>query len=59
MKKYMVIFDPQKEWKVETTNFASLGKNSPLNGYTLKGKVLGTISNGEVLFRDESLKEVI
>ena len=55
----LVIFDPQKEWKVETTNFASLGKNSPLNGYTLKGKVLGTISNGEVLFRDESLKEVI
>lgn len=55
----LVIFDPQKEWKVETADFVSLGKNSPLDGSTLKGKVLGTISNGEVLFRDESLKDVV
>src|SRR4030042_6957149 len=33
------IFDLHKEWTVDTDKFASKGKNTPLAGRTLKGKV--------------------
>ena len=50
------IFDLHKEWVVDTTKFASKGKNTPLNGKTLKGKVMATIYMGNPVYIDESLK---
>lgn len=44
----IVIFDPESEFVVDTKRFYSKGKNSPFNGWRLKGMVLKTIVSGEV-----------
>ncbi|MFH1639483.1 MAG: dihydroorotase [Chloroflexota bacterium] len=51
----ITIFDPNKEWPVETRDFLSRGKNTPLAGATLRGKVIATIARGEIVFRDSSV----
>jgi dihydroorotase len=50
----IVIFDPDAEWTVDPSKFASKGKNTPLAGETLKGKVTATICRGEVVYWAES-----
>ncbi|MHB8104303.1 MAG: dihydroorotase [Dehalococcoidales bacterium] len=50
------IFDLHKEWTVDVEKFASKGKNSPLNGRTLKGKVMSTIYMGNPVYMDEGMK---
>lgn len=52
----VTIFDPDKEWTVDVSKFASMGKNTPLNGATLKGKVMATIFQGNLVYKDESVK---
>jgi len=51
----ITIFDPMREWFVDTSKFASKGKNTPLAGSTLKGKVMATIYNGKIVYQDESV----
>lgn len=46
----LVLFDPEKSWKVDAAQFASKGKNSPYDGMTLYGVVEKTISNGKVVY---------
>ena len=46
----VTIFDPEAEWVVDTEEFVSKGKNSPLHGATLKGRVMTTVVGGEVVF---------
>ena len=46
----ITVFDPEAEWVVDVGSFKSKGKNSPLDGVTLKGKVMATIVGGEVVF---------
>ena len=48
----IVLFDPNEEWVVDVDKFESKGKNTPLNGVTLKGKVKATLVRGEVVFQD-------
>jgi dihydroorotase len=50
------IFDLHKEWQVDTDKFASKGKNTPLAGQTLKGKVMGTVYMGNPVYLDETLR---
>ena len=50
------LFDLHKEWIVDIDKFASKGKNTPLNGQTLKGKVMATIYMGNPVYLDETLK---
>ena len=52
----VTIFDPGKEWVVDTKTFASKGKNNPLDGETLKGKVMATISRGKIAYKEEAIK---
>ena len=47
----VVIFDPEKEWVVNPDEFASKGKNTPLAGAVLKGKVMMTIFGGMVVYK--------
>lgn len=49
----VTIFDPNAEWTVDVSKFASKGKNTPLQGDRLKGRVMITIYNGKVMYRDE------
>jgi len=52
----ITIFDPDLEWIVDTKDFASKGKNTPLAGSRLKGKVMATISQGKLVYKDDSIK---
>jgi dihydroorotase len=49
----IVVFDPEAQWMVDTHEFASLGKNSPLHGQNLKGQVMLTMVGGTIVFRRE------
>ena len=48
----IVIFDPEREWVVDPTEFLSMGKNTPLHGSTLKGRVVTTLVEGRVVYQD-------
>ncbi|MCI0777707.1 MAG: dihydroorotase [Chloroflexi bacterium] len=51
----IVLLDLEAEWVVEPERFASKGRNTPLAGRTLKGKVVATIYNGEVVWAEEKV----
>jgi dihydroorotase len=51
----VTIFDPDREWVVEPTAFASKGKNTPLVGSALKGKIMATVSRGKLVYKDDSI----
>lgn len=51
----VVLFDPTSEWVVDPDTFVSKGKNTPLAGRTLKGKVMATISRGRLVYQDDSI----
>lgn len=48
----LTIFDPNEEWVVDASKFASKGRNTPFNGRTLKGKVKYTIVAGKIVYQD-------
>jgi len=50
----VTLFDPALEWVVDTKAFASKGKNTPLAGERLKGRVMATISQGKLVYKDDS-----
>jgi dihydroorotase len=52
----VTLFDPDISWVVDTEAFASKGKNTPLAGSVLKGKVMATIFGGKLVHKDDSLK---
>ena len=49
----IVLLDPQTEWTVESARFASKGKNTPLDGVTLRGAAVTTIADGRVVHETE------
>jgi len=51
----ITILDPDREWIVDSRNFASKGKNTPYDGYKFKGKVMATMSQGKLIYTDDSL----
>lgn len=52
----ITIFDPEAEWVGDPEDFLSRGKNTPLAGSILKGKVMATLVEGEVVYKDERIK---
>ena len=55
----ITIFDPDKEWVMDTGKFSSRGKNNPLNGERLKGRVIATIYNGKFAYKDDSFSAMV
>jgi len=51
----VTIFDPDEEWEVDADTFASMGRNTPLNGQKLRGKVMATVFGGKVVYRDRTM----
>jgi len=51
----VTIFDPNREWVVDPRAFASKGKNTPLAGSVLKGKVMATLFQGKPVYADDSI----
>jgi dihydroorotase len=46
----VTIFDPDAEWTVDPSKFFSKGKNTPLAGATLRGKVWMTLVGGWMVY---------
>ncbi len=51
----LVVFDPEREWVVDPSRMASRGRNTPLDGHRLRGRVLLTIA-GERVWRSPELE---
>ena len=45
----VTLFDPDAEWVVDPLQFASKGRNTPLAGRTLRGRVVATVYAGRVV----------
>lgn len=52
----VVLFDPDQEWTVDTSEFESKGRNTPLEGTTLKGRVMATFASGRLVYQSPDLK---
>ena len=52
----VTLFDPDMDWIVDIGHFASKGKNTPLAGSMLKGKVMATIFQGKLVYKDDLVK---
>jgi dihydroorotase len=50
----VTIIDPAREWTVDTAAFVSRGRNTPLAGAALKGKVVATLVGGAMVYRDNT-----
>ena len=52
----IVLFDPEQNWTVDTSEFESKGRNTPLEGTTLKGRVVATFASGSLVYQGPGLK---
>jgi len=50
----LIVVDPSREWTVSAATLVSKGKNTPLLGRTLRGRVIAAIVNGETRYRDDA-----
>jgi dihydroorotase len=48
----ILIFDPDKKVKIDRQKFRSKSRNTPFSGWDLKGVVLYTIVNGNIVYSD-------
>ncbi len=53
----LVVFDRSDPWSVDAASLASRGKNSPLVGRELPGRVLLTLAAGRLAYEDPSLAD--
>ena len=51
----IVLFDPEQEWTVDTAEFESKGRNTPLEGTMLKGRVVATFASGNIIYQSPRL----
>jgi dihydroorotase len=51
----LVLFDPSDRWVIDESSLRSLGKNSPLLGRSLPGRVLLTVARGRLAYVDDAL----
>ena len=49
-KADLVLFDPERAWKVIADSFRSKSKNSPFDGRPVQGQVLRTVVDGRVVY---------
>lgn len=50
----IVIFDPQKTWRIDASKFASKSRNTPFQGREVTGAVRATIADGEVIYESDT-----
>ena len=48
----ITVIDPEKVWTVDKNKFYSKGKNTPFDGWELKGKAVMTIVGGKTVYSD-------
>lgn len=50
----IVVFDPAERWIVDVGRFASKGRNTPLDGTELMGRVRAVVAGGRLAFAQEA-----
>jgi dihydroorotase len=50
----VTVFDPDWAWMIEENWFLSRSKNSPFVGHRVKGRVILTVSRGEIAFEESA-----
>ncbi|MFH0995177.1 MAG: dihydroorotase [Pseudomonadota bacterium] len=48
----ITVIDPDRIWTVDAGRFQSIGRNTPFDGWTLKGKAVLTMVNGAIVFEE-------
>lgn len=56
-KANLTVIDPYMEKTVQTNEFVSLGKNSPFNGWKLRGWPVLTVASGKIVMAERQLCE--
>jgi dihydroorotase len=50
----LTLLDLNRTWKFDVTQTRSRSRNSPFNGWEMKGKAVATIVGGKVVYQDRS-----
>ncbi|MFP5204228.1 MAG: dihydroorotase, partial [Acidobacteriota bacterium] len=50
----VVVFDPRAEWIYHANASKSKAKNTPFDGWTLRGRVRWTLSEGRIAYASPS-----
>ena len=53
----VIIVDTEQEYAIDKNKFVSKGHNTPFDGWKVKGKVLYTICDGKIVFKNQEEKE--
>jgi dihydroorotase len=48
----IILVDFDNEYKVDVSKFASKSKNSPFDGFKVKGRVISTMVGGKIVYED-------
>ena len=51
----LTIFDPNREFSVQASEFKSKSRNTPFDGWTLRGSPMATIYKGKIIWRHKTL----
>lgn len=51
----LTIFDPDREFNVQASEFKSKSRNTPFDGWTLRGSPMATIHKGKVIWKHKTL----
>ena len=49
----VTVIDPNQEYVIDSMTFLSKGKNTPFNGWKVKGMVKATICDGKIAYQSE------
>lgn len=48
----LTLLAPEEEWTVDTSRFKSMSLNTPFGGWSLRGRPIGIVNNGQVIWSD-------
>jgi dihydroorotase len=52
----LTVIDPELTWTVDKSKFFSKGRNTPFDGWKLKGKTVMTVVAGKTVYKDDNLQ---
>ena len=55
----VIIVDTEQEYAIDKNKFVSKGHNTPFDGWKVKGKVLYTICDGKIVFKNQEEKRIM
>lgn len=50
----ITIFDPEKKWKYQAASSLSKSKNSPFDGWQMRGRIMATIVGGNAVWKNQA-----